>query len=105
MKIQVKVKAKLSLCLIKHHTMKTYWENGGIAPRIIDLGTRWTEWSASRPGHFIPRERARGTHCIGGWVGPRAVLDAVVKRKITSLRRESNHRTPIVYPVAQRYTN
>jgi hypothetical protein len=34
-------------------------------------------------------------------VGPRAILDAVVKRKIPSLRRESNPRTPIVQPVAQ----
>jgi hypothetical protein len=39
------------------------------------------EWSISRPGRFIPRKRAPGTHWIGGWVGPRAVLDAVVKRK------------------------
>jgi hypothetical protein len=31
----------LSLCLTKHHTMKTYWGSGGIAPRILDLGTRW----------------------------------------------------------------
>jgi hypothetical protein len=30
------------------------------------------------------------------WVGPRAVLDAVVKRKIPSSRRESSPRTPIV---------
>jgi len=36
-----KVKVKLSLCLTKHHAMKTYWENRGIAPRILDLGTRW----------------------------------------------------------------
>jgi hypothetical protein len=36
-------------------------------------------------------------------VGSRAVLDAV-KRKIPSPRRESNPRTPIVQPVAQRYT-
>jgi hypothetical protein len=46
----------------------------------LDGGKR----SASRSGHFIPRERAPGTHCIGGWVGPRAVPDAVVKRKIPS---------------------
>jgi hypothetical protein len=39
------------------------------------------EWSASRPGRFTPRERAPVTHWIGGWVGPRAVLDAVVKRR------------------------
>jgi hypothetical protein len=32
-------------------------------------------------------------------VGPRAVLDAVVKRKIPSPRRESNTRTPIVQHV------
>jgi hypothetical protein len=38
-------------------------------------------------------------------MGPRAVLDAVVKRKIPSPRRESNHRIPIVQPIAQRYTD
>jgi hypothetical protein len=37
--------------------------------------------------------------------GPRAVLDAVVKRKIPSPRLESNLRTLIVQPVAQRYTD
>jgi hypothetical protein len=63
------------------------------------------EWSASRPGRFTPRERAPVTHWIGGWVGPRAVLDAVVKRKIPSPHRESNPRIPIVQPVAQRYTD
>jgi hypothetical protein len=42
---------------------------------------------------------------VGGWVGPRAVLDAVVKRKIPSPRRESNSITPIVQPVAQSYTD
>jgi hypothetical protein len=31
---------KLSLCLIKHQAMKTYWRSGGIAARCIDLGTR-----------------------------------------------------------------
>jgi hypothetical protein len=33
------------------------------------------EESASCPGRFAPRERASGTHWIGGWVGPRAGLD------------------------------
>jgi len=32
-------------------------------------------------------------------VGPRAILDVVVKRKIPSSRRESNPRTPIIQPV------
>jgi len=52
--------SKLSLCLTKHHAMKTYWGNGGIAPRILDLGIRWGEWLAARPGRFTPRERASG---------------------------------------------
>jgi hypothetical protein len=59
----------------------------------------------SRPGRFTTRERTPGTHWIGVWVGPRTVLDAVVKRKIPSPLRESNSRTPVVQPVAQRYTD
>jgi hypothetical protein len=47
-----------------------------------------------------PAALAPGTHCIGGWVGLTAVLDAVVKRKIPIPRRESNPRTPIVQPIA-----
>jgi len=35
-------------------------------------------------------ERAPGTHWIGGWVGPRAVLDVMVKRKIPTLHWELN---------------
>jgi hypothetical protein len=50
-------------------------------------------------------ERSPVTRWIRGWVSPRAVLDAVVKRKIPSHRRESNPRTPIVQPVAQLYTD
>jgi hypothetical protein len=41
-----------------------------------------SEWSASRPGRFIPKKRAPDTHCIGGWVGPRAGLDAVVNPRV-----------------------
>jgi len=37
-------------------------------------------------------------------VGPRAVLNAMMKRKIPSPRRESNPRTPITQPVAQCYS-
>jgi hypothetical protein len=63
------------------------------------------EWPASRPDRFTPRETAPDTHWIGGWVDPRAVLDAVVKRKIPSPHRELNPRSPIDKPVAQRYTD
>jgi hypothetical protein len=43
------------------------------------------EWSVSRPGRFTPGERAPGTHWIGGWVGHRAGLDDVEKRKFLTL--------------------
>jgi hypothetical protein len=49
------------------------------------------EWSASRPGPFNPRERDLSTHCIGGWVGTRAGVDAVVKRKFPAF---AGTRTP-----------
>jgi hypothetical protein len=63
----------------------------------LDVG----EWLASRPDRLTPVETDPGTHWVGGWVGPRAVLDTVVERKIPSLRRESTPRTPIVQTVAQ----
>jgi hypothetical protein len=48
------------------------------------------EWSASRPARFTPRERTPGTHCIGGWVDPRAGLDDVEK-----ILDSAGTRTPI----------
>jgi hypothetical protein len=43
------------------------------------------EWSASCPGLFTPKEKARGTLCIGGWEGPIAGLDNVEKRKFLTV--------------------
>jgi hypothetical protein len=34
------------------------------------------------PAALLPRERAPAAHRIGGWVGPRAGLDAVVRGEI-----------------------
>jgi hypothetical protein len=46
-------------------------------PRDSGRGMRWGgEWSASRPGRALaPEKGPPGTHCTGGWVGPRAGLD------------------------------
>lgn len=60
------IKGKLSLSLIKHHTVKAY----GIAEvwlcmlsiSVLD----GVERLASCPGPFIHRERALGTRWIGG---------------------------------------
>jgi hypothetical protein len=47
---------------------------------------------------YIPGEIAPGTHSIGGWVGPRAGLDAVEKRKILPLEGvEPRPSTPSLY--------
>jgi hypothetical protein len=85
--------------------MKAHWGVEVQLTHSLTSALDGGEWSASRPGRFTPRERAPDTHWIGGWVGPRAVLDAVVNRKIPNPRREPNPRTPIVQPVAQRYTD
>jgi hypothetical protein len=58
--------------------MKTYGGCGCIDPRFLDLGTSWR-------CRFTPGERAPGTHWRGGWVGPRAGLDKVEKRKFLTL--------------------
>jgi hypothetical protein len=50
------------------------------------------EWSATRPGRVIPRERNPGEQWIGGRVEPRVGLDALVKRKVPSLGWDSNPR-------------
>jgi hypothetical protein len=57
------------------------------------------------PAALPPRERAPGTHWMGGCADARAVLDSVVKRKITSPHRETNPRNPVFQPVAQRCTD
>jgi hypothetical protein len=54
---------------------------------------------ASRPGRFTHRERTPCTHCIGGWMGPRAGLDAVAKRKNHIINPGENP-TPVIQPVA-----
>jgi hypothetical protein len=64
------------------------------------------EWVVSvtlRPC-FTPRERAPGTHCTRGWVGPRAGLDTEDRGKILCPCRGSNPDRPFVQPVVRHYT-
>jgi hypothetical protein len=42
------------------------------------------EWLSSGHSRFTPRNRAQDTHRIGGWVGPRAGLEAVEKEKVSA---------------------
>jgi hypothetical protein len=50
-----------------------------IHPLFLTSALAGGEWLA--PGRFTPEERAPDTHWIGGWVGPRAGLDDVDKRR------------------------
>jgi hypothetical protein len=46
------------------------------------------------PAALTPREKTPGTHCTGGWVGPRAGLNAEARRKILCSCRGSNPDRP-----------
>jgi len=48
---------------------------------FLNLTQDGCEWPAARHGCFTPTGRALDTLWIGGWVGPSARLDPVVKRK------------------------
>jgi hypothetical protein len=56
----------ISLCLTKHNAMKAYWVSGGSSTHSLTSALHGGEWSASCPGRFTPRERASGSHWIGG---------------------------------------
>jgi hypothetical protein len=56
-----------------------------------------SERSASHPDRFIPWKVASGTHCIGGWLDPRAGLHAVEKIEISC---PVGNRNRAVQPVA-----
>jgi hypothetical protein len=88
-----------------YYAMKRYWGSRGIAPRILDPGTKWRWVVRFTPRPLYPQGKSPRYPLDRRWVGPRTVLDAVAKRKIPSPRRESNSRTPIVQSVAQRYND
>jgi hypothetical protein len=84
-------KVKLSLCLTKHHAMKTYVGMEVSIHAFLTLDG--SEWWASRPGVFTSGERAPPTtptytldRMLGG---PQSRSDTVAKKKIPSPRRES----------------
>jgi hypothetical protein len=54
------------------------------------------------PAAFTPGERTPGTYWTGGWVGPRAGLDAEARGKVLCLCRGSN---PVVKYLVRHYTN
>jgi hypothetical protein len=96
-----RIMVKLSLALIHSASrLEDVWGSGGIAPQFLTSALGRSEWSAWRPCRFTSREKALGTHCIGGWVGPRVGLNVMEKRKISCPYREWNPDSSAVHPVA-----
>jgi hypothetical protein len=82
------------------------WVSGGIAPPFLTSALDGGEWSASRPGRFTPREIASGNHWTGGWVGPRADLEAVENRKIKiSCSCQGMSKDSVIRSVMHHYQN
>jgi hypothetical protein len=70
---------------------------------IHDLDPRLVSGQFYASAAFYPQERIPGTHCTGGWVGPRAGLDTEAREKPFRLCRGSNLDRPVVQPVARYY--
>jgi hypothetical protein len=56
---------------------------------------RYSSYSFLTPAALCPGEGTPGTHCTGGWVGPRAGLDTEVRGKILCPCRGSNPDHPV----------
>jgi hypothetical protein len=65
--------------------MKAYWVVDVYIHIFLTSALGGGEWSASRPGHFIPGERDPGTNWIRGWVDRSAGLENVEKRKFITI--------------------
>jgi hypothetical protein len=91
----IRTKLRRIFSLIKRYAMKTYGGMEVYLQAFLTSALDGGEWSASSPGSFT-----RGTHWIRVWVGPRAVLDMVTRRK-HPLFDPARNRTPVVQPVAQ----
>jgi hypothetical protein len=79
----------------------------GIALPILDLGARRGRVVSITLRSLYPRERP-GTHCTGGWVGPRAGLDVCEKSHPTGIRSpdrpaRSHSLYRLSYPACQTY--
>lgn len=72
---------------------------GGIAPVILKIGTRCTEWSGSRCDRPTPVECAHGIQWTESWAGQSVVEDTLKGRKNTCPYWESRHDSSV--PIAQ----
>jgi hypothetical protein len=76
----LQVKIKMSLCLTKHHAMKTYWGVEVQLHEFLITALNWGAWSASRSDRFTTV-----THWTGGCMGHRENLSAAAERKYSTI--------------------
>ena len=58
-------------------------EHATRAHSLFNLGARWEEGGQLHAPAALPPGKLPVTHCIGGWVGPRAGLDGCGKYRPT----------------------
>jgi hypothetical protein len=71
---------------------------------IHDLGSRWGEWSASRPGRALPPEKGPPVPIVqeAGWA-PEPVWTQRLEENSFRLCRGSNLDRPVVQSVVRHY--
>jgi hypothetical protein len=78
---------------------------GCIGPHFLDLDTRWRWVVSFTPRPLYHRERALGTHWIGGWVGPQSQSGQHGEEKILDHTGTQTLEPSVVQPIASHYTN
>jgi hypothetical protein len=76
--------------------VKKYGESRGTPPPVLKLHFRWRTVDSFTLCCFTHRDIAPGTQAVRWWVGSRAVLGALRKRKIFFTCQESNHDSSVV---------
>jgi hypothetical protein len=89
------------LFLIEHHAMEAYWGSESIAPRIIDLGTRWRWVVSFTPRPFYPQGKSPFYPLDRRLGGPQTRPRCGGEKNSQPL---SGLEPPYIQPVAQRYT-
>ena len=77
----VKVKSKAPPLTCHEDTQWAYRYTSTLS---LTMALDWGGWLTPRPCHFTPGKRP-GTHCIGGWVDPKASLDLCGKSRPTGI--------------------
>jgi hypothetical protein len=97
-----KGKKVIPVLLTEHHAMKTYWGSRGIAPHILDLGTKWRSVVSFTPRPLYPQRKGPLYPLDRRLGGPQSRSGRGGEEKNPKLL--PGLESPIIQAVAQRYT-